>query len=107
MRISDWSSDVCSSDLLRRRGGYDRRLVRLDLHADRCVLACHSGTRVAARWPVRTRVGEKSMSARPLMAAAAIILALVASTFFANGYQLFVLSQIGRASCRERGCQNV
>src|SRR3546814_3142153 len=29
------------------------------------------------------------------MAAAAIIFALVASTFFANGYQLFVLSLVG------------
>src|SRR3546814_12266967 len=26
MRISDWSSDVCSSDLLARAGQYDRRL---------------------------------------------------------------------------------
>src|SRR3546814_17891627 len=30
MRISDWSSDVCSSDLGRLRFGEDRRELRLD-----------------------------------------------------------------------------
>src|SRR3546814_5631929 len=33
MRISDWSSDVCSSDLFRRRGEYHHRCIAL--HARR------------------------------------------------------------------------
>src|SRR3546814_16059262 len=33
MRISDWSSDVCSSDLIDRRGEPELRLRRHALHA--------------------------------------------------------------------------
>src|SRR3546814_15857760 len=31
MRISDWSSDVCSSDLLRARDGFVHRRVKFDV----------------------------------------------------------------------------
>src|SRR3546814_11214309 len=37
MRISDWSSDVCSSDLLRARGGDDGALATGDLVQHRVV----------------------------------------------------------------------
>src|SRR3546814_2868699 len=38
MRISDWSSDVCSSDLLRRRRARDQPLAAPLPHAARCVV---------------------------------------------------------------------
>src|SRR3546814_9346626 len=33
MRISDWSSDVCSSDLLLGRGGAHRPRIGMEIHA--------------------------------------------------------------------------
>src|SRR3546814_4989685 len=46
MRISDWSSDVCSSDLLRCRF---ERLQRLDQHARAQHVERHTGVRIDRR----------------------------------------------------------
>src|SRR3546814_2087298 len=42
MRISDWSSDVCSSDLGRVIGGEDRIIVNLDSRPDDDRFALHA-----------------------------------------------------------------
>src|SRR3546814_2714996 len=86
MRISDWSSDVCSSDLPQRqleigRGGDDRGVVAAEFEdrfaetarhalADGAAHACRTGCRDHRQ----TRIVDE---------------------------------QIGRASCRERVCQYV
>src|SRR3546814_10638182 len=84
MRISDWSSDVCSSDLLEVD---ERRLERRGQRAHLDIVARHD----ARPQLLRHRVG----------AAAA-----------GDGARRFgelagELGEIGRASCRDRVCQYV
>src|SRR3546814_179943 len=92
MRISDWSSDVCSSDLRTRT------------------------IQPLAETPHRAAILKKLRS-RPTVTGSAIALAILmvvvlAAPFFApqNPYDLAslnLLDEIGRASCRERVCQYV
>src|SRR3546814_3694147 len=107
MRISDWSSDVCSSDLRcgHRRGldlvelGHHRRRVRVDDRLRRRGAARHEPTVAPGRGdarPVRTgggrgggtgpRTGRDARSGRPDVSAE-----LVAAAMFAGviSYALF------------------
>src|SRR3546814_3579338 len=84
MRISDWSSDVCSSDLfVLPKAAIDAEIERL-ASIDRPA----SGRRVSAV--------NHPMNTGPVPA-------------YAPGIDVHiqVLKQIGRASCRERVCQYV
>src|SRR3546814_15311827 len=90
MRISDWSSDVCSSDLTE--------LPKVDLivipggfsYGD--YLRCGA---IAAHSPVMREVVARAK-------AGAAVLGVC------NGFQILAeTGQIGRASCRERVCQYV
>src|SRR3546814_5191895 len=81
VRISDWSSDVCSSDLIARHlavdpavGAYRNAAGRLDQHPD------------------------AFLNPRAMLLPAVIFIATLA---------LVIWQQIGRASCRERVCQYV
>src|SRR3546814_7810292 len=88
IRISDWSSDVCSSDLHAQRGLVPRPLERgVEVGAQR-VLGVGGGHVQGER----RRVGEVEDRQRGDFAAA----------FGGVDGQ-----QIGRASCRERVCQYV
>src|SRR3546814_20604294 len=93
MRISDWSSDVCSSDLVER-------------------VAC---ARAAWSAPIWGRLspgtaGLPSTAARPSRRWKALFQdtvtaasrAVISGTLTRGG-----LREIGRASCRERVCQDV
>src|SRR3546814_9828667 len=80
MRISDWSSDVCSSDLLtdtERRALFGVPTAREDL-ARHYMLSARDLALVAARRGDTNRIGFAVQ-----------------------------LAEIGRASCRERVCQYV
>src|SRR3546814_9315019 len=81
MRISDWSSDVCSSDLLGSK---------VDRKAEGC-LTCHQSEKPARELPSneRARVFVTSEGERMLASMEVI------------------RNEIGRASCRERVCQYV
>src|SRR3546814_1912799 len=57
MRISDWSSDVCSSDLCRRRGTHRRRSAPGSPVPRRCVPHHHQCGRSEER-----RVGKECVS---------------------------------------------
>src|SRR3546814_7863751 len=81
MRISDWSSDVCSSDLLAAAIGIQRR--------DRIVLAVG-----AAFATIEDVVGGKVDERR-------------AGGRAGLGEEAGAVAEIGRASCRERVCQYV
>src|SRR3546814_2120066 len=78
MRISDWSSDVCSSDLAwlwvmpngRRLCGLGRRVLLRDAYSISCF--------ISGLWPRRQAWSRATIPAK-----------------------------IGRASCRERVCQYV
>src|SRR3546814_2146699 len=62
MRISDWSSDVCSSDL-RLRGGVDRRLADDDFAGPAVErLGVVADTRLAAAFDLVQHVGDQTAS---------------------------------------------
>src|SRR3546814_18864163 len=100
MRISDWSSDVCSSDLLEvievgilqgvveaRRDAVDRpgngiRLVAAHDEAADLLLVIGQAVGIAPGRQLRRHAGDRL------------------------GHHVLVL-EIGRASCRARGCQYV
>src|SRR3546814_7387698 len=79
MRISDWSSDVCSSDLGRPIGGA----------ADAPVVM--EGDDVKVHFPIRKGVLKRTVD---------YVRAV-------DGISVTVREEIGRASCRERVCQYV
>src|SRR3546814_3913107 len=99
MRISDWSSDVCSSDLLRAAelglDFLDASFVEAVLFARGVIFGVFLEVAVLAR------LFDRRNDLRPH-------LALALAEFFA---QLLGAAQghrkIGRASCRERVCQYV
>src|SRR3546814_17548022 len=135
MRISDWSSDVCSSDLRKTHlyGAYERRLFtpgtpQSDLRDFDGVrlgfLICYDvefpeNVRRLARAGAELILVPTALPQGPF--AAFIATSVVPVRAFEN--QVFVvyadhvgsdgrfayagLSQIGRASCRERVCQSV
>src|SRR3546814_11027679 len=84
MRISDWSSDVCSSDLLSRENGFVRLHRRDAAEADMARRAVH---RLG-----RTRGG-------------AVALAVIDRAQMRATFQHLAADQNGRATCRERVCQ--
>src|SRR3546814_6030497 len=90
MRISDWSSDVCSSDLLRHPADLTGRHLRV-LRSDRgCDVARHQGV---ARELVGVEPDPHGVAGTEQARLAD------------SGNTLD--REIGRASCRERVCQYV
>src|SRR3546814_8247982 len=86
MRISDWSSDVCSSDLLNQLSDIGRIKRRNGAGSDG-LLAVVTDGRGFAGVIVTIKNEDATMSVRSGVIA--------------------MLEEIGRASCRERGCQYV
>src|SRR3546814_20571332 len=87
MRISDWSSDVCSSDLIGRlQAAFPVTLIGVRLEPGQRLLA---GGRVVADDEVVARVRDVASLVIP--------------------YEGIVSTgrELGRASCRERVCQDV
>src|SRR3546814_17193692 len=90
MRISDWSSDVCSSDLVNRRGKcpWLRGFLRLDSKLfDRAVVSQSRNHLIS----FLRELAEPGLFPRP-------------EGLSSLHQQPF---EIGRASCRERVCQYV
>src|SRR3546814_10170622 len=84
MRISDWSSDVCSSDLSPKREGGDIMTDRLTI-------------RRPDDWHVHLRDGAMLAHVAPY----------TARQFARAIVDAQACREIGRASCRERVCQYV
>src|SRR3546814_10995589 len=126
MRISDWSSDVCSSDLLQGfEEGLDGRIVvAISLAAHRWTQAIglqlffdsrksnigcrdHPAPRPARSGRRRAKTGAW----RCAPAASKTVDLLTSSSMIATSGACAAkkartdCAQIGRASCRERGCQ--
>src|SRR3546814_19358117 len=106
MRISDWSSDVCSSDLEDEVGtmvaiDYLPRKNDLvtDLQADPAKGAEVERARAGARPEIDVAGREPRQADRRKNRAHRHI--------FAIGHQMRLVVELGRASCRDRGCQNV
>src|SRR3546814_14853838 len=112
MRISDWSSDVCSSDLFAGLA-----FVPLAYAAERVGA---SGAMASVWWLVLAyfilEVGEMCLSPVGLSAVTQLSVARVTSLmmgtwFLATAFSETLAQQfakhIGRASCRDRVCQYV
>src|SRR3546814_977824 len=104
MRISDWSSDVCSSDLIRQ--AIDEAQAELDNHGRSTVLFVDEIHRF-----------NKAQQDALLPHVESGLLTLVGGTTEHPGLavnsallsraQVYTLEQFGRASCREMVCQYV
>src|SRR3546814_13378427 len=88
MRISDWSSDVCSSDLTFTHDLVDAR-----------------GHRLVADEPVADGGADLGTSPFELLASGLAVCTSITILVYARQRALPV--EIGRASCRERVCQYV
>src|SRR3546814_9251889 len=105
MRISDWSSDVCSSDLAFvidvERQGAVAQLV--DAIGGRYGEPRREGARIARDiiLPAAARVGAAGLGAH--LPRRAIIVEVAGARFVGR----VEIGEIGRASCRERVCQYV
>src|SRR3546814_3981881 len=93
MRISDWSSDVCSSDLLRQRVLRDVSNVSLETTWFGKKLSLPVGLAPVGLTGMYARRGE--------------VQAARAARARNVPFCLSTVSEIGRASCRERVCQYV
>src|SRR3546814_13950806 len=94
MRISDWSSDVCSSDLHRlaaRFGVHDD--LGQDIMGDVLAALGIDDAEIAALAHHRAQILERDVAAA---------FGVVETTV-----RIFLDDEIGRASCRERVCQYV
>src|SRR3546814_7111442 len=90
MRISDWSSDVCSSDL---------KLEGVSLERDRLKLQ----QMPPVTPPEAEALDRKLDTLLPRVRITELLLEVAERTGFLNAFR----DQIGRASCRERVCQYV
>src|SRR3546814_15604827 len=108
MRISDWSSDVCSSDLLgivgekilvpAEDGSADSEAVFISVIGDEAkgLPAGADGAASALNVPEPNEWGASLADVK-----------VEIEEYAKPVGELFSLDQIGRASCRERGCQYV
>src|SRR3546814_13866403 len=110
MRISDWSSDVCSSDLWDRTGialeyGGAYRLTYVDgIWRDAEKNGCGPAGRPVSRGDLRRLLpGGLRLRDQPRMA---LVGTVAHPRLWALREREWNL-QIGRASCRERVCQSV
>src|SRR3546814_1575052 len=96
MRISDWSSDVCSSDLLRLLGPNSIGLANVHSGAILSVNAVFESDDLLA--------GGLSLVSQSGSMMGSLLSRAAARGF---GFAKTVSVEIGRASCRERVCQYV
>src|SRR3546814_20835168 len=99
MRISDWSSDVCSSDLR----GY--RFARMKMSKAANYMLGVSGAIVVGIWAIAS-LGEDDANGVP-QAAAPVVPESVAAQAVEVKLEVPVAKKIGRAPGRERGSQYV
>src|SRR3546814_16405214 len=110
MRISDWSSDVCSSDLGKKSSCYVRKTKPTEIRCYRTSRGPRHHVFTLPCWPSMIFFAWRALFAVTVTSklsrtATVEIFAwnclLILSPDFGRQYE------IGRASCRERGCQYV
>src|SRR3546814_19818767 len=105
MRISDWSSDVCSSDLFAEQVGSDAHLLVMMVPPSASVPA--SDARPLPRELVFIIDTSGSMHGDSLDQAKAAVIAALKRLKAEDRFNVIQFNKIGRASCRERVCQYV
>src|SRR3546814_3830221 len=107
MRIRDWSSDVCSSDLVVRSGRSYRGVRARDVGNGLFVI--NEPVRNVRISEVRVAGGYRVIenTAAPDLVAAGIAGLHVRGARASDLERSFARIQIGRAACRERGWQSV
>src|SRR3546814_2875390 len=101
MRISDWSSDVCSSDLFRAvQSGLGWQLMSAHASKVAAALAACPNDRIVVVDGVN---GYRAVEIRDRAEALAQALTQSGARIVASQLD----NEIGRASCRERVCQSV
>src|SRR3546814_2138913 len=110
MRISDWSSDVCSSDLEVLRLGHKHKGRKERIEAKQQRLQAALGlpdkefSALRKRFPESYWIAEADdillQNARHVLSAGESSLSIAAEVYPDRG------AKIGRASCRERECQD-
>src|SRR3546814_9223166 len=103
MRISDWSSDVCSSDLMEGRRDYAGDNVA---GVERDNVATEQGWRTGSNQGQREAASMLGLSVDETSRRIGFINALSGEARSTAISQLS-RAKIGRASCRERVCQYV
>src|SRR3546814_8137922 len=105
MRISDWSSDVCSSDLAVERDGSGHRLVTAQgpVLAREVIVATNGYTGAATPWMRRRVIPIGSY----IIATEALPKEQMDRLMPTDRIVSDTRKEIGRASCRERVCQYV
>src|SRR3546814_14521102 len=104
MRISDWSSDVCSSDLDWPDSlGLDAVVIALSA-GERAVRAGTSGVQMVAPAYIDVAVAGPPVVMRSVEQGDGVF-GPASELIRAEALIRLDLPQIGRASCRERGCQ--
>src|SRR3546814_8145577 len=97
MRISDWSSDVCSSDLLRWLAPLNDGFIAAQAKTAKRILVLDEGRKSAGVGEgVITAIVEGGCGATPLKRV------VDADTFTPLAGAALLVLQNGRASCRER-----
>src|SRR3546814_3799663 len=99
MRISDWSSDVCSSDLLMDARHHDRVLA-ITSHVPHLI----AYTIVGTASDLENQLRREALESSDVVETAEVI------KYSAGGFRDFTRiaasdPEIGRASCRERVCK--
>src|SRR3546814_2767504 len=104
MRISDWSADVCSSDLTRvEQMGADMRLDQMDAAVwDRAFQINTRGTMLMIKHAAPHMIANGGGSIINTSTGVALT-----GDIFNPAYSSSKAAEIGRASCRERVCQYV
>src|SRR3546814_18783762 len=97
MRISDWSSDVCSSDLPREAG-------RLSILAEMALFGLGGSLLGRSLLRLGLILGNRFLSHGLVLLGGLLRRRLLGGGFGLAGSRRF---QIGRASCRERVCEYV
>src|SRR3546814_19604936 len=110
MRISDWSSDVCSSDLATSRGVAGRLTLGLytSLSTGRLRDALAAYTDRHPEVELHVVEGDQSRMVEGISSRSIDIVVLLGAPDEMLGEPLLLWResrQIGRASCRERVCQ--
>src|SRR3546814_2503548 len=105
MRISGWSSDVCSSDLAFSFGSALAGFCVLMSRRPGADLLSETPSRPMSRTAILVPVYNEDVDA--VFRRVRVMADSLQSVTMAGAFDIFILSEIGRASCRERVCQYV